>query len=155
MCVTFFFSRVKPSGRHSLHGDLEGGAAKRRRTVGCACSGGTNSVRCKMALAAALNHSRDVGPVTYNALRSQKIARGRGHALRSQRKQRYTEFFSLLFPDFKKVRQLLLARGRGCPRTRAHPRPGLMTPTSNVWMQVDTGQWRMLSTQVVVDQPWS
>ena len=30
-----------------------------------------------MALAAALHHSRDVGPVTYNALRSQKTARAR------------------------------------------------------------------------------
>ena len=44
-------------------------------TVGCACTGGTNSLRCEMALAAALHHSRDVGPVTYNALRSQKTAR--------------------------------------------------------------------------------
>ena len=31
-----------------------------------------------MALAAALHHSRDVGPVTYNALWSQKTARARG-----------------------------------------------------------------------------
>ena len=38
-------------------------------------------------------------------------------------------FFALFSRITKKVRRLLLARVRGCPRTRAHPRPGLMTPT--------------------------
>ena len=52
-----------------------------------------------MALAAALHHSRDVGPVTYNALRSQKTARAEATntAPRSQTTSVAgdTEFFSL------------------------------------------------------------
>ena len=52
-----------------------------------------------MALAAALHHSRDVGPVTYNALQSQKTARAEAtcDALRSQTTSvaGNTEFFSL------------------------------------------------------------
>ena len=52
-----------------------------------------------MALAAALHHSRDVGPVTYNALRSQKTARAEAtnNALRSQMSSVAgdTELFSL------------------------------------------------------------
>ena len=53
----------------------------------------------QMALAAALHHSRDVGPVTYNALRSQKTARAEAtnNALRSQMSSVTgdTELFSL------------------------------------------------------------
>ena len=53
----------------------------------------------QMALAAAFHHSRDVGPESYNALRSQRTARAEAtnNALRSQRTSvaRDTEFFSL------------------------------------------------------------
>ena len=53
----------------------------------------------QMALAAALHHSRDVGPVTYNAQKSQKTARAEAtnNALRSQTSSVAgdTEFFSL------------------------------------------------------------
>ena len=61
----------------SLHGDHEGGAA------------------LQMALAAALHHSRDVGPVTYNALRSQKTARAEATCDATTSVAGDTEFFSL------------------------------------------------------------
>ena len=55
---------------------------------------------------------------------------------------------------FFKVRQLLLARGRGCRRTRAHPRPHgadfYVDDTENVWVQLDTGLWRMLNTDIPI-----
>ena len=66
----------------SLHGDHEGGAAKRRRDRRLRLHWRHEQLTLQMALAAALHHSRDVGPVTYNALRSQKTAGD-------------TEFFSL------------------------------------------------------------
>ena len=53
----------------SVHGDHEGGAAKRRRDRRLHWR--HEQLTLQMALAAALHHSRDVGPVTYNALRSQ------------------------------------------------------------------------------------
>ena len=59
----------------SLHGDHEGGAAKRRRDRRLRMHWRHEQLTLQMALAAALHHSRDVGPVTYNALRSQKTAR--------------------------------------------------------------------------------
>ena len=55
----------------SLHGDHEGGAAKRRRDRRLRMHWRHEQLTLQKALAAALHHSRDVGPVTYNALRSQ------------------------------------------------------------------------------------
>ena len=58
-----------------------------------------------MALAAALRHSRDAEPVTYNALRSQKTARAEAtnNALRSQKNSVAgdTEFFSLFEEELR------------------------------------------------------
>ena len=50
-------------------------AAKRRRDRRLRMHWRHEQLTLRMALAAALHHSRDVGPVTYNALRSQKTAR--------------------------------------------------------------------------------
>ena len=62
-----------------------------------------------MVLAAALHHSRDFGPVTYNALRSQKTARAEAtnYAPPSQRHSvaRDTEFFSLYEEELSGGRQ--------------------------------------------------
>ena len=55
----------------SVHGDHEGGAAKRRRDRRLRMHWRHEQLTVQMALAAAFHHSRDVGPVTYNALRSQ------------------------------------------------------------------------------------
>ena len=83
----------------SLHGDHEGGAAKRRRDRRLRMHWRHEQLTLQMALAAALHHSRDVGPVTYNALRSQKTARAEAtnNAPRSQMSSVAgdTEFFSL------------------------------------------------------------
>ena len=83
----------------SLHGDHEGGAAKRRRDRRLRMHWRHEQLTLQMALAAALHHSRDVGPVTYNALRSQKTARAEATntAPRSQTTSVAgdTEFFSL------------------------------------------------------------
>ena len=83
----------------SLHGDHGSGAAKRRRDRRLRVHWRHEPLTLRMALAAALRHSRDVGPVTYNALRSQKTARAQAtnHALRSQKTSVAgdTEFFSL------------------------------------------------------------
>ena len=62
----------------SLHGDHEGGAAKRRRDGRLRMHWRHEQLTLRMALAAALHHSCDVGPVTYNALRSQRTARAGG-----------------------------------------------------------------------------
>ena len=76
------------------------------------------------------------------------------------------EGFFAVFPDQKKVRR--------SPSSRAHPRwalikwlvpPGprtsLTTGTSfakmkrsKFWVRLDTGQWKLLRTDIVVDQPW-
>ena len=88
----------EPSGRHvgAWHG---GGAAKRRRDRRLRMHWRHEQLTLQMALAAALHHSRDVGPVMYNALRSQKTARAEAtnNALRSQKTSVAgdTEFFSL------------------------------------------------------------
>ena len=70
-----------------------------------------------MVLAAALHHSRDFGPVTYNALRSQKTARAEAtnYAPRSQRHSvaRDTEFFSLYEEE--------LSGGRPSPLVEVRP----------------------------------
>ena len=58
-----------------VHGDHEGGAAKRRRDRRLCMHWRHEQLALQMALAGALHHSRDVGPVTYNALRSQRTAR--------------------------------------------------------------------------------
>ena len=83
----------------SLHGDHEGGAAKRRRDRRLRMHWRHEQLTLQLALAAALHHSRDVGPVTYNALRSQKTARAEAtnNALRSQMSSVAgdTELFSL------------------------------------------------------------
>ena len=68
-------------------------------TVGCACTGGTSSLRCRWPWQQPLHHCRDVGPETYNSLRSQKTARAEATntAPRSQTTSVAgdTEFFSL------------------------------------------------------------
>ena len=62
----------------SVHGDHEGGAAWRRRQRRLRMHWRHEQLTLQMALAAALHHSRDVGPVSYPALRSQKTARAGG-----------------------------------------------------------------------------
>ena len=83
----------------SVQGEHEGGAAKRRRDRRLRMQWRHEQLTLQMALAAALHHSRDVGPVTYNALRSQKTARTEAtyDALRSQMHSVAgdTEFFSM------------------------------------------------------------
>ena len=59
----------------SVHGDHSSGAAKRRRDRRLRMRWRHEQLPLQMALTAALRHSRDVGPVTYNALRSQKTAK--------------------------------------------------------------------------------
>ena len=56
----------------SVRGDHDGGAAKRRRDSRLRMHWRHEELALQMAVAAALHHSRDVGPVTYNALRSHK-----------------------------------------------------------------------------------
>ena len=56
----------------SVHCDHEGGAPKRRRDRRLRMLWRHEQLTLQMALAAALHHRRDVGSVTYNALRSQK-----------------------------------------------------------------------------------
>ena len=70
----------------SVHGDHEGGAAKRRRDRRLRMHWRHEQLTLQRALAAALHHGRDVGPVTCNALRSQKTASAEAtnNALRSQ-----------------------------------------------------------------------
>ena len=58
-----------------LHGDHGSGAAKRRRDRRLRMHWRHEQHTLQMALAAALHHSRDVGPVSCNALRSQRTAR--------------------------------------------------------------------------------
>ena len=75
VCVALWcdlFSLV-PSGRMSVHGDHEGGVAWRRRQRQLRMHWGTNSSRCKWPWQQALHHSRDVGPVSYQAPRSQRM----------------------------------------------------------------------------------
>ena len=75
------------------------GAAKRRRDRRWRMHWRHEQLTLQMALAAALHHSRDVGSVTYNGVRSQKTARAEAtyDALRSQTTSVAgdTEFFSL------------------------------------------------------------
>ena len=78
----------------------------------------------QMALAAALHHSRDVGPVTYNALRSQKTARAEAtnNALRSQMSSVAgdTEFFSLYEDELGGTRPDRLYEVRPQERDQRH-----------------------------------
>ena len=100
----------------SLHGDHEGGAAKRRRDRRLRMHWRHEQLTLQMALAAALHHSRDVGPVTYNALRSQKTARAEATntAPRSQTTSVAgdTEFFSLFEEELGGTRPDRLVRGQ-------------------------------------------
>ena len=59
----------------SVHGDHEHGAAWRRRQLRLRMHWRHEQLTLQMALAAALHRGRDVGPVTNNALRSQRTAR--------------------------------------------------------------------------------
>ena len=52
-------------------------------TVGCACIGGTSSLRCGRALAAALHHSRDVGARDVQRSTEPEDCQGGGHEQRS------------------------------------------------------------------------
>ena len=83
----------------SVHGDHGSGAAKRRRDRRLRMHWRHEQLTLQMALAAALHHSRDVGPVTYTALRRQKTARAEAtnNAPRSQMSSVAgdTELFSL------------------------------------------------------------
>ena len=94
----------------SVHGDHGSGAAKRRRDRRLRMHWRHEQLTLQMALAAALHHSRDVGPVTYNALRSQKTARAEAtnNAPRSQTTSVAgdTEFFSLFEEEPRGVRGL-------------------------------------------------
>ena len=56
-------------------GDYGSGEAKRRRDHRLRMHWRHEQLTLQMALAAALHHSRDVGPVSYNAPRSQRTAR--------------------------------------------------------------------------------
>ena len=58
-----------------LHSDHGSGAAKRRRDRRLRMHWRHEQLTLQMALAAALHHSRDVGLVSYNALRSHRTAR--------------------------------------------------------------------------------
>ena len=70
--VTF---RSRPAVDMSVHDDHGAGAAKRRRDRRLRMHWRHEQLTLRMALAAALHHSRGVGPVTCNALRSQRTAR--------------------------------------------------------------------------------
>ena len=72
-CVVTF--RSSPVVDMSVRGDHGGGAAKRRRDRRLRMHWRHEQLALQMALAAALHHGRDVRPVSYNALRSQRIAR--------------------------------------------------------------------------------
>ena len=101
MCVSSFCEtfRSSPVVDVSVHGDHGSGAAKRRRDRRLRMHWRHEQLTLQMALAAALHHSRDVGPVSYNALRSQRTARAvaTNNAMRSQKNSVAgdTEFFSL------------------------------------------------------------
>ena len=77
MCVSFICKtfRSSPEIDMSVHGDHGSGAAKRRRDRRLRMHWLHEQLTLQMALAAALHHSRDVGPVSYNAPRSQKMDR--------------------------------------------------------------------------------
>ena len=99
-CETF---RSSPVVDMSVHDDHGSEAAKLRRDRRLRMHWRHEQLTLQMALAAALHHSRDVGPVTYNALRSQKTARteATNNAPRSLRNSVAgdTEFFSLRRPS--------------------------------------------------------
>ena len=108
----------------SLHGDHEGGAAKRRRDRRLRMHWRHEQLTLQMALAAALHHSRDVGPVTYNALRSQKTARAEAtnNAPRSQMSSVAgdTELFSLCEDELGGTRPDRLYEVRPQERDQRH-----------------------------------
>ena len=77
MCALPFFTCELQSSvvGTSVHGDHGSGAAKRRRDSRLRMHWRHEQLALQMALAAALHHSRDVGPVSYNGVRSQRTAR--------------------------------------------------------------------------------
>ena len=119
----------------SLHGDHEGGAAKRRRDRRLRMHWRHEQLTLQMALAAALHHSRDVWLVTYNALRSQKTARAEAtnNAPRSQKSSVAgdTEFFSLYEEELGGTRPDRLYEVRPQERDLRTPWNRLSTPCSS------------------------
>ena len=108
MCYPFWCDlKFEPSGRHVVAWRPRSEAVRRDRRLRMHWR--HEQLTLQMALAAALHHSRDVGPVTYNAL--QKIARAEAtnNAPRSQMSSVAgdTEFFSL-FED-----ELVRPQGEG------------------------------------------
>ena len=71
-CETF---RSSPAIAMLLYDDHGGGAAKRRRDRRLRMHWRHEQLTLQMALAAAIHYSRDVGPASYNAPRSQRTAR--------------------------------------------------------------------------------
>ena len=120
-CVTFSQSTVVDM---SLHGDHGGGAAKRRRDRRLRMHWLHEQLSLQMALAAAPHHSRDVGPVSYNTLRSQKTARAEAtnNALRSQTTSVAgdTEFSSLYEEELSGARPPPLVEVRPQERVLQH-----------------------------------
>ena len=108
----------------SVRGGHDGGAAKRRCDRRLRMHWRHEQLVLQMALAAALHHSRDVGPVTYNALRSQKTARGEAtnNALRSWKNSLAgdTEFFSLFGAELSGKRPEAFAEHRLQDRVMLH-----------------------------------
>ena len=84
MCYPFWcVLKLSPVVDMSLHGDHEGGAAKRRRDRRLRMHWRHEQLTLQMALAAALHHSRDVGPVTYKRSTEPEDCQGGGHEQRS------------------------------------------------------------------------
>ena len=75
--VPLFFGETtaERTQREVMSMAIRDSAAKRRRDRRLRMHWRHEQLTLQMALAAALHHSRDVGPVTNNALRSQRTAR--------------------------------------------------------------------------------
>ena len=116
----------------SVHGDHGGGAANRRRDRRLRMHWRHEQLTLQMALAAAFHHSRDVGPVTCNALRSQRTARAEAtnNALRSQKTSVAwdTEFFSLYEEELGGTRLDRLAGVRPQVRVLQHTVEQIVDP---------------------------
>ena len=72
---------------------------------------------------------------------------------------RFKGFFDL-FPDFEKIATisprpgLQLGADFTSSTPRAHDDDFYIEDEERVWMKMDTGQWKLLGTNVVVGQPW-
>ena len=127
VCVAVFFFWCD-LGRTLARGPVaernSGGAAKRRRDRRLRMHWRHKQLTLQMALAAALHHSRDVGPVTYIALRSQKTARAEAtnNALRSQKSSVAgdTELFSFYEEELGGTRPDRLYEVRPQERDQRH-----------------------------------